>query len=347
MKKITFSKFAGRVQVLSKKAMFTLAIVSMLTVPVFQALTTKAIAASLTDIVVALDPATATTLTDVEITFTPVTAITNGSVIEVNYDTGFTGGAALDNGDIVVADTGSVITGHTASGFVAGYFLVTLTTSGNVTTPVTITIGNVNQLTNPDKGNYGWSVSVDIGGAGITFDTGSGLSYVADANDVTVDATVPMTLDMEIFAAATGSTKTNVCHLGVLSVSDESECDYYIGLATNSDAGVTLKVSADAKLNKGSDDINDTVGEVTAPNEEYGFRWFNSSALYTPVLVAAETDVAVPVGPTETTFVTTASSFDAVNNGVDRLRVMHRASISGDTKAGSYDQVVTYTAYTR
>src|SRR5690606_17336151 len=97
------------------------------------------------------------------VTFTPNTAITTGTILEVTYDTAFTGGAALTDADVAV--TGTNISASTESNFVAGYFRSTLTTTGSVTTSVTITIDGTNELTNPaTNGNYSWSVTANIGG---------------------------------------------------------------------------------------------------------------------------------------------------------------------------------------
>lgn len=306
----------------------------------------KVLSASLTTVAVALGNENTGQVTSMTITFTPNTAITNGSIIEVTYDDDFTGGAALSDADIAV--TGVNITSSVESGFAAGFFRSTLTTGGDVTTTVSIAIDNSPGLTTPGSaGNYNVGVAVDIGGAGTTFDYGAGLAYVENDNDVTVTATVPSTIDMEIYEQ-NSATKTNACALGVLSLAVVKTCVYDIGGATNASAGMTVKIDADDALNDGSGNTIDDVadGTVSAGSEEYGVmitddgatdQWAGSGTF-------EASDTAVPTS--ETTFASTSAVIDAINNIGDRMEVSHDAAMATNTVIGNYDQLVTYTAYT-
>jgi hypothetical protein len=302
-------------------------------------------AASLTDVTVSLSPDTVSTATTMTITFTPATALSDGAVLEVTYDTDFTGGASLTDADITVSGTN--ISSSTESNFDNGYFKSTLTTSADVTTTVTITIGNTNKLTNPaNAGNYNVSVTADPDGSGSSYDTGAGLAYVADDNDVTVTAVVPPVIDMEIYEANSDTT-TNTCKLGVLSLNKVNTCSYDVAGATNNASGMTVKVTSDGALDDGSgNDINAVAdGTVTAGSEEYGFEITDDGSSDQWDGGSYETsDSAVPTS--ETTFATTSSTIDGINTQADRLEVTHKASMATDTVSGSYDQVVTYTAYT-
>ena len=302
-------------------------------------------AASLTDVTVSLSPDTTSTATTMTITFTPNTPLSNGAVLEVTYDDSFTGGASLTDADITV--TGTNITSTVESDFADGYFKSVLTTSADVTTPVTITVGDTNKLTTPSSaGNYNVSITADTDGTGSTYDTGAGLAYVANDNDVTVTAVVPPVIDMEIYEA-NSSTMTNSCKLGVLSLNKVNSCSYDVAGATNNSTGMTVKVTSDGALDDGNGhDINAVAdGSVTAGSEEYGFTITDDGSADQWDGGSYETsDSAVPTS--ETTFASTSGTIDGINNQADRLEVTHKASMATDTVTGNYDQVVTYTAYT-
>lgn len=309
-------------------------------------------ASSITTLAVGLSSTNTSTVATVTMTFTPATAITNGSVIEVTYDTAFTGGASLLDADISV--TGTSITSSTETGMIAGYFKSTLVTSGSVTGTVTITIDNSPGLTTPSTiGNYGWSISVDIGAAHTTYDTGAGLAYIGGENAVQITAVVPPVIDMELYVQNSDTLLTNTpngCALGVLSLSTVRACVYDIGIATNNTAGVTVKVQADGKLRSGANDVNDvTDTAVTAGSEEYGFRVTDvgTGCSITAASTYGTQDNTVP------TSVTTFFSNAAVCNGTTagqsakRAEITHKASMDTNTVvASNYAQVVTYTAFT-
>ena len=309
-------------------------------------LASPAFAASLTTVAVALSNENVSQVVTVTVTFTPVTAITNGTILEITYDTNFTGGASLADGDVAV--TGTNITSSSETGFVAGYFKSTLTTSGSVTTTVTITIDNSPGLTTPGTaGNYPWSVTADIGGAGSTFDYGAGLAYVAHDNDVTVTAIVPPTIDMEIYQQ-NSETKTNACALGALSLAVVKSCIYDVAGATNNSGGMTVKVTSDGTFDDGAGhDINAVSdGTVTAGAEEYGLTITDDGSGDPWVGGTYETgDRAVPSSPT--TFASTSAPIDGINTQNLRMEVTHKASMATDTYVSTaYAQVVTYTAFT-
>jgi hypothetical protein len=310
----------------------------------------KVKAASITTVAVALGNEATSATNTVTVTFTPNTAITNNTIIEVNYDTGFTGGASIADGDVSV--TGTNITSSAEAGFAAGYFRSTLTTSGSVTTTVTIAIDASPGLTTPStSGNYNWSVAINIGGAGSTFDYGAGLAYVADDNDVTITAIVPPTIDMELYQQGSDSelVDPNTCAIGPLSLSTVKSCVYDLGFATNNASGLTVKIIADAQLNSGGNDVNAVAdGTVTAGSEEYGVRItdIGTGCSASGASTFASADTAVPT--TTTNFITSTSTCNGTTAGqtAKRAEVTHRASMDTATVVGSYDQLVTYTAFT-
>jgi len=293
----------------------------------------------------------------VTIEFTPNTPITNGSVINIDYDTAFTGGASLTDGDISV--TGTNITSSTESSIIAGSFESVLTTSGTVTSTVTVTIDNAPGLTNPSSaGNYQWSISVNIGGTSVNYDNGAGLAYVGDANDVNVTGIIGSTLDLQMYVqdSSTPLVLPYTCNLGALNVGAVSSCSYDIGFSTNSSGGATVKVAADGQLRNGLNNIAACTGTncngdgttgVTAGSAEYGFVISNTGTgcSTTPVAPYGTADQAVPLSSTD--FFSNNTLCDGAASGSinKRIEVTHKASINAATVVGTYNQLVTYTIF--
>lgn len=348
---------------LLQKAGTVITSIAITLAPLAMSLPQTAYAASLTDVTVALTDEAASATDNVVITFTPSTPITTGSVLEISYDEdtagpdGFDGGAALLDADIAV--TGTNITASAESGFADGYFLSTITSSAPVTTTVTITIDGANELTNPTaSGNFNVSVVANIGGTGTTYDYGAGLAYVDDDNDVLVTAVVPPVIDLELYQTGLDAelVDNNSCDLGVLSINQVKECNYDIGFATNNTTGLTVQVIADDDLNNAGDtelitDVADAA--VTAGSEEYGFQITNMGAGCSAAAAGTfdSQDNTVPDVPTDTNPVDFIVTTDVCNGttaaqAAKRAEVTHRASMDTDTVVGTYDQLVTYTAYT-
>jgi hypothetical protein len=341
---------------MKKKTALLIIFVLILAPLSIKGLASKVDAAAITTVTVTPSSTTASAANvSYVITFTPNTAITTGSIIQVNYDTAITGGASLTNADVAI--TGTNITSSAESGFAAGYFTSTLTISGSVTTTVTITIGDgagggLNDLTNPAAGNYGWGVTIDIGGTGSTYDSGAGLGYISNESKVTVTATVLPLIDMELYVQNSDTllSNPNTCALGVLGISAVSSCVYDIGFATNITAGMTVKVVRDAALDSGANDIN-AVGDadVTAGSEEYGFSITDSgTGCGTVTSSYASGSVEYVVPSAVTTFFSTNATCNGTTTGqsTKRAEVTHKAAIDGQTAPGVYDQLVTYTAFT-
>lgn len=308
-------------------------------------------AASLNTITVTPASNAVNTLTDVTVAFTVATSFTTGTLVTVAYDTAFTGGAALTNADIAV--TGATCT---ASGFAAGYFLLTCgtATSGG---SISIVIGDTNQLTTPaTQGNYNFSIVVDIGGAGTTYDSGAGLAYIARENEVEVTAVVAPIIDLELYQQnstsllANTAPNPNSCALGVLTIATVNTCIYDVGYGTNNATGVTVRVIADDLLNNVSANINNVAdGTVSAGSEEYGVRITNAGTGCGTGAAAGtfgSQDNAVPT--TATNFFTNDTVCDGASsaNITQRFEVTHSASVNASTPVGSYNQLVTYTAFT-
>jgi len=302
-------------------------------------------AAVLTNVTVTPAALTISTSTDITITFTPVTAISNSTIIEFTYPTSFTGGASLVNGDIAI--TGTNISSKTCTGFIAGYFRCTLTTSGSVTTTVTTVIGATNKLTTPSSaGNYSFSLTANIGGTGSTYDTGAGLAYIASENQVEVRAVVPPVLALDLYDSGTTTlmTNPNTCNLGVLSVNAVNTCAYNVGVGTNSSTGARVRVYAGGQFTNGSVNMTSASGAITAGTEAYGFHISTAGSRFTASGSYATAYQAVPT--TETDFATSTQTSDKATLA-HHFTVTHGATMGTATATGSYTQTVFYTAYTK
>jgi len=302
-------------------------------------------AAVLTDVSVTPAALTISTSTNITIVYTPVTAETTGTILEFSYPTTFTGGAALTNTDIAI--TGTNITSKSCTGFIAGYFRCTLTTTGSVTTAVTTVIGNTNKLTTPGSaGNYSFSVSANIGGTGSTYDTGAGLAYIASENQVQVRAVVPPVLALDLYDAGTTNlmSNPNTCNLGVLSVNAVNTCTYDVGVGTNSSTGAKVRVYAGGQLTNGAANMTTASGAISAGTEAYGFYISTAGSRFSASGSYGSAYQAVPLS--ETDFATSTQTSDKATVG-HHFTVTHGATMGTATATGSYTQTVFYTAYTK
>jgi hypothetical protein len=267
-------------------------------------------------------------------------------VIEFTYDTAFTGGAALVDADIAISGTN--ITGKACSGFVAGYFKCTLTTSAGVTTPITTVIGGTHQLTTPSSaGNYSFSLSNWIGGAGTSYDVGAGLAYIAGENQVIISAKVVPVLALDLYNSASVvlMSNPNTCSLGVQSINRVTTCSYDVGVGTNDTTGATLKINGGAAMTNGSYNITNASGAaLTAGTEAYGFYISAAGSKFTASGSYATPVQAVPVS--ETTIATSAAVSDKTVQA-QHLTITHSMAISTATATGDYTQTDSYTAYTK
>lgn len=302
-------------------------------------------AAVLTDVVVTPASLNTSTATNVTVTFTPVTAVTNNTIIEYTYSTSFTGGAALTNADVAI--TGTNITAKNCTGFVAGYFRCTLTTTGSVTTTITTVVGASNQLTTPSSaGNYSWSISANIGGANTTYDTGAGLAYIGGENQVQVSAIVPPVLALDLYDSGTTNlmSNPNSCNLGVLSVNAVNTCSYNVGVGTNSSTGATVRVRAGGAFTNGTVNMTNASGAISAGTEAYGFYISTNGSRFTPAGSYGSAYQTVPT--TETNFATSTQTSDKATLA-HHFTVTHGATMGTATATGTYTQTVFYTAYTK
>lgn len=305
-------------------------------------------AASLSNFTVVSSIQNESSLTNIIITFTPNTPITNNSDIIVSYDTLFTGGNLLVNSDINISATN--INSASCSGFIVGFFICTISTSGAVNTPVTINVGSVNQLTTPSsEGNYSFAVSVDIGGLGSTVESGSGLAYISSdpvkENELLITAYVPPNLSLEIFEenSSIELNNPNACTLGVLSISSVKSCRYNLGVGTNNVAGASVTVSSDGLFRNGTTNFISTTGTISAGTESYGFYVSNQGNRFSILSGYEIAYKAVPIGET---LIASSSQTSNLLSTLQHITVTHSASISSITEVGNYSHKIVYRAYT-
>ncbi len=297
---------------------------------------------------------------DIEVWFDTPTDITADSLIYIIYDSLFTGGSSLTLSDISLncdddGELGGTSTGMTALGLTTtedGYLVLdTNTDACNSWIQVDIQGGGGNHLTNPGSpGNYSWAVLTDVGGDGSDDDSGAVLAYVGDDNDVNVTAIVPPTIDMELYQQGTDTelTDTNTCALGVLSLNQVNTCIYDLGTGTNNSTGVSVYMTSDGSLDDGNgNNIGSPTGAVTSGEEEYGFYLSElGGGEYTAAGSYSTQHQAVPTSATLLATTSTTGSGTTVGSSSQHLEITHAASMSTSTIVGSYNQVVTYTAYT-
>jgi len=326
-------------------------------------LTPTAKAASLTDIHGGSYSTGATA--NIVMTFSVVTAMDSSTEVEIIFDDDVTASGTLTTGDVSVAlSSGSGTLGTwTIDSVSDGY----VKASAGGTTSLTVggsdvlefTIGNAggNQYTlTSTAGNYNISVSTEN-------DSGAGLIYMGDENDVTVTATVPPTIDMEIYDNETDGTlqpgNPNTCAIGVLTLSTVKSCDYWIGTATNSSSGLTVMVEdtgTNDGLNKGDSSVNDDLiddvtgspATLTAGTETYGMIVSDVGSYTVDSAFGGGTPTYEAVPTTESALVTRTSIHNTIgtNNPGERFQVTHSATMDASTEVGSYTNNLTYTAYT-
>ncbi len=297
---------------------------------------------------------------DVEVWFDTPTDIIADSLIYIIYDSLFTGGSSLTASDITLNCDADGLAGGTTTGMTSfslndaenGYLVIdTNTDACSNWIQVDINGGGGNHLTNPGSpGNYSWAVLTDVSGDGTDDDSGAVLAYVGDDNDVNITATVPPTIDMELFqqGADTELTDTNTCALGVLSLNQVNLCVYDLGTGTNNASGVSVYMTSDGSLDDGNgNSIGSPTGAVTSGEEEYGFYLSElGGGEYSAAGSYGTQHQAVPTSATLLATTNTTGSGTTVGSSVQHLEITHAASMSTSTIVGSYNQVVTYTAYT-
>lgn len=283
------------------------------------------------------------------IAVTAVGAPEAGLTYTFTYQAGFTTVSSITDSDVTFthgpstgAETSETVAASASAtdwGFGVSGQVITLTSptdgigAGAISANDTliVTIGGANKVTNPSStGNY----TVVLGGT--VGDTATATVPIIAPASVTITATVEPTITFSVRNSA-DSADTSTCSLGVLTTVGVSTCTYKLKHATNATTGIVISVIADGALRNAAHSITNPTGAVNT-GEEYGFV-VNSTPVTDETVSGsyATPDQIVPV--ISTTIITN------VNPHVNTLdTVVHSASISAVTPAGSYTQVVTWTA---
>lgn len=305
-------------------------------------------AAGIDNVTVTLSDETLNTASSVTVAFTFGTLI-NGNTVKIYLGEDTTGQPwqlnAVTTADISCSDNG---TGETytvnsvtaASASVPMWTQITATTVGAGATAVTCIIGDgtpnpINPATTAD----GYSIAVVT-----TNDSGAGIAYVGNANDVTVSVTVLPNLSLTIdnsdgVKCSTSGAGVTSCNMGTVLTTGVATGNYDVNVGTNAGSGATLQVAEDGNLRNGSDVITDVVegNTVTAGTTGYGVATVADGG-WTEQGDFTDDDTPIATGPT--TVATTAAPVAYTND----ITVTHRAAVDSTVKALTYSHTVTWTA---
>lgn len=198
-----------------------------------------------------------------------------------------------------------------------------------------------------------------------TTDFGAALYYVAGGNQIIdVSAQVPATLSFVIRNTA-DTAATNICQLGVLSLSQVSFCSYRLRIATNAANGFTTTIQQDEEFNSTGNATMTAITNDTAfatGTEAYGIA-FLEGATTGGRSIAGDFDEPVTEAGTSTDASLTFSNdstplnFSRATTIISHARpfatasapsltttslVVHGAAIDAGTPTGNYSHIITY-----
>lgn len=209
---------------------------------------------------------------------------------------------------------------------------ITITLDGAIAPSTSITITMTDGLTSYTTTTYAVdSVAINTqDSSDVLIDFG--VAIITNDNTTDVTASVGLFTNMSIDT-------TNI-DLGTLSSGSVSEADQTYTITTNNPTGVTVQIATDGELNDGSgNDINYvTDGTVSSGSEEYGISVDNVTGL--------SIDGNYNSGDNDIIQAANRISYNASSVTGATFDINYKASISGLTVAGNYDQVVTVTLST-
>jgi hypothetical protein len=215
---------------------------------------------------------------------------------------------------------------------------ITATTVGAGATVVTCVLGDgTPNPINPTAAD-GYSIAVVT-----TSDSGAGIAYVGNANDVTVSATVlpnlTITIDNADASACVTTSGVTACNLGVVTTAAVNTGNYDVNVGSNATSGVTLTVDDEGNLRNGADDIDDITENTTvaAGTEGYGIAVV-ADAGWTETSPFDDDDT--PFSGSPQGVATTAAPVGYTND----VTITHRVAVGATTKALTYSHIVTWTA---
>lgn len=259
------------------------------------------------------------------ITFTNTGALVAGDTIVLTFPS-----EATVNNTATVSGGTNTVTGQTTPTFSVTGQVLTITLDAAIAGSTAITISMTDALSAYTTTTFAQqSVAVNTNST-LLSPIDFGVAIITNDNTTDVTATVPLFVTLAV--------NDVTMDLGTLSASAVNTVTQQYTANSNNTSGVTLQIDADAVLNNATDSIADVSdGTVTAGSEEYGIS-VSTAGLTLQAPFNAGHD-AVPVAAT-----TIATSANEISSAT--LDVTYRASISGTTVAGSYNQVVTMTIAT-
>jgi hypothetical protein len=344
---------------MSKHNIFTriVAVISILALNfMFVPITNAAAMTGISDI---MSRQTAAVASNHTIKFTTPTGVAAGQAMTVTFPAGFvlTGvvfgdvdisfgtTTGLETNDVAATAVAATASGATWGAAVSGQVLTI--TSGTTAIPagnvVIIEIGTnatyggtgTHQITNPSVGTY----VVTLGGT--IADSGSFAVPIVTNDQVTLSATVATSMTFTLSG--------NTSAFGALSTGSVTPggTDITITAATNTNAGYTISVrdqgdgTTGGLYNAGAtSNINSVTALLSGGTEGYGIQASTSTGAS---LAATYNKSGNNVGGL-TVAAQTLASRAAANTANDSIVIHHLAAISGFTKAGTYNDTITYVA---
>jgi hypothetical protein len=217
----------------------------------------------------------------------------------------------------------------------------TATTVGSGATTVTCLIGD-GGANNPNNPNSAGSFSVSVA---TTEDTGAGIAYVGNANDIAMSVNLLSNLSLRVDnadgARCSITSGITTCNLGTVLTTNVASGNYDLNVGTNATNGASLQIDSDGGLRNGVEFIAPYIedsGAISAGTEEYGI---DVAADVAWTKQGDFTDDASPVPTVATTVATTSAEINIAGNDVT---ITHKAAIDSTVAALSYNHVVTWTA---
>ena len=327
-------------------AIFSLIALTFVWSGIYQIQTVKA--AGLDDVAITLSVETVSAASQVTVVFTFGT-LGNGDSIDI-YLGEDTGGDQWGLNSVTTADiscdddgTGETYTIDSVAAATASLPLkvgITATTVGAGAAVVTCLVGDgTPNPTNPSAAD-GYSVTVVT-----TSDSGAGIAYVGNANDVTVSVDVlpnlSLTIDNPDATNCTLASGVTTCNLGTVLTTTIATGNYDVNVGTNAANGATLQIAEDGNLRNGGNSITDFVedsGTITAGTDEYGIT-VAADAAWTKAGIY--TDDASPIATGPVTVATTSAPIDIAGNDIT---ITHQVAIDSTVVGLTYSHIVTWTA---
>ncbi len=208
---------------------------------------------------------------------------------------------------------------------------ITITIEGTIDASLAVTITLADGLTAYTTTTYAQeSLAINTQDSGDT-PVDFGVALITNDNTTTVTASVPLFVNMAVDDSS--------IELGTLSTASVSTATQQYTVNSNNQSGVTMQIAHDGDIDDGSgNDINAVADStVTAGSEEYGISVSGSGLTIDATYISGDNEIVQAADD----LASSAASVSAAT-----VDITYKASISGTTVAGDYDQVVTVTITT-